>query len=174
MTCRRSSHQVSTEELEKRPSRPRQRQPTNQPTTTRTSHAHMQPLGPDLLLEKSNRNREQLSRLSRKAYHLQRLERPLPATTAAAAAAVASRHTPSPPTAASKVCATQVSRVDQTEALLLSIARPCLRVSSRPAKNVLPWCHRKTPPLAQETGARARYLPRCSPAKGVLHPMCIM
>ena len=109
MTCRRSSHQVSTEELEKRPSRPRQRQPTNQPTTTRTSHAHMQPLGPDLLLEKSNRNREQLSRLSRKAYHLQRLERPLPATTAAAAAAVASRHTPSPPTAASKVCATQVS-----------------------------------------------------------------
>ena len=84
----------------------------------------------------------------------------------------ASRHTPSP----SKVCATK-SRVDQTEALLLSIARPCCAsrpVEARQTVLNLPWCRRKTPPLAQETGARARYLPRCSPAKGVLHPMCIM
>ena len=93
------------------------------------------------------------------------LQRPLPATTVAQRAA--SRHTPSPKP--QQGLRNQHQPVHSqllprrkwiTEALLLSIAGPCLRVSARKEERqtVLPWCRRKTPPLGHGTGARARYL----------------
>lgn len=129
MTCRRSSHQASTEELEKRPSRQRQRQPT----TTRTSHAHMQqPLGPDLLLRKSNRNREQLSRLSRKAYLLQR---PLPATTGSRSSSIT---THAITTNRSKQGLRNPSLESGSNRSSFAVDRQTLSVcTSRPAKNAV-------------------------------------
>ena len=160
MTCRRSSHQASTEELEKRPSRQRQRQPT----TTRTINAHMQTLGPDLLLGKSNRNRDTI---------IEAIAKSLSSTTPASGHDRSSITTHAITTNRSKQGLRNPS-LEWITQKLFCCRSPDPVCASRPAKNILPWCHRKTPPLAQETGARARYLPRCSPAKRVLHPMCIM
>jgi hypothetical protein len=96
--------------------------------------------------EKSNRH---YRAISTKRYLLQR---PLPASTAAQ-----HHDTRHHQHHRSKVCATKhrppVAKWI-TEALLLSIARPCLaclRVSARKEarQTVLPWCRRKTPPLHQ-------------------------
>jgi hypothetical protein len=168
MTCRRSS-QLSTEERESAWSR--QRQP---------SANHNRPKHPTRTCEDSDMTYVLLRR--EKAIAIEGsyrdiigaylLQRPLPASHDRSSLQPASRHTPSslPQRAQQQALRNQTppaqSQSGSQELFLLSIARPCLRVSARreARQTVLPWCRRKTPPLGRDISQT------CKPALRV-HPM---